>query len=219
MIVACPNCGAKYNIASSALGDKGRMVACSNCRHRWFVDPEREAPELPPAEPAPAPAPSNGSERNRMGEGTGVVRRGSKSTSLGWIVLLVLVAVIGGLVLTRDRIATAWPQVAGIYRAAGLSVVIDPGLEIRDVASSEVNEDGQRILVVTGEVVNTTDYAKTVPALRVALLDGERVEVASDVVAIEPEILEARATARFEKRLADVPTEARHTAVRFEDAP
>jgi predicted Zn finger-like uncharacterized protein len=217
MIVACPNCGAKYNIASSALGDKGRMVACSNCRHRWFVDPERAAPEPPPAEPAPAP--SNGSERNRMGEGTGVVRRGSKSTSLGWIVLLVLVAVIGGLVLARDRVATAWPQVAGIYRAAGLSVTIDPGLEIRDVASSEVNEDGQRILVVTGEVVNTTDYAKTVPALRVALLDGDRAEVASDVVTIEPEILEARATARFEKRLQDVPEEARHTAVRFEGAP
>jgi hypothetical protein len=148
-----------------------------------------------------------------------VVRRGSKSTALGWIVLLALLAVIGGLVLARDQVATAWPQLAGIYRAAGLSVTVDPGLEIRDVTSSEVNENGQRILVVSGEVVNTTDYAKTVPPLRVALLDGDRVEVASDQVAIEPKILEARATARFEKRLEDVPPEARHTAVRFEGAP
>jgi predicted Zn finger-like uncharacterized protein len=215
MIVTCPNCGAKYKIAGAAIGDKGRMVSCAACRHRWFVDPQRSAPDLPPDEPMPPVAP----DRPGLGEGTGVVRRGSKSTAVGWIVLLALLAVIGGLVLARDRVATAWPQLAGIYRTAGLSVTVDPGLEIRDVTSSEVNEAGERILVVSGEVVNTTDYAKTVPALRVALLDGDRVEVANDRVAIEPQILEARATARFEKRLEDVPPEARHTAVRFEDAP
>jgi predicted Zn finger-like uncharacterized protein len=215
MIVTCPNCGAKYKIDSAAIGEKGRMVSCASCRHRWFVDPERSGAELAAPEPPPPPS----AERPRLGEEPGTVRPGSRSSAFGWIVLLVLMAVVGGLVLARNQIATAWPQVAGMYRQLGLEVTVDPGLEIRGVTSSEIDEEGQRVLVVSGEIVNTTDYARSVPALRVALLDGERMELASEVVQVDPPILEARATTRFEKRLEDVPPEARHTAVRFEDAP
>ena len=217
MIVTCPNCAAKYKIAEAAIGDKGRMVSCANCRHRWFVGPEPV--EIGEArEPTPEPtATASLAERRRQGEGTGIVRRGSRSNALGWLVLLALVACVGALVLARDAIATAWPQIASVYRAVGLSVTVDPGLEIRNVASAEVDEAGQRVLVVTGEVVNTTDYAKNVPPLHVALLDDNRVEVASDVIPIEQTILEARATTKFEKRLEDIPSDARQTAVRFED--
>ncbi|WP_222181972.1 DUF3426 domain-containing protein [Geminicoccus harenae] len=216
MIVTCPNCGAKYKIDSAAIGEKGRMVACANCRHRWFVDPERPGAE--PAAPEPPPPPPT-AERPRLGEEPGMVRRGSRSSAFGWLVLLVLIAVVAGLVLARNQIATAWPQVAGMYRQLGLEVTVDPGLEIRGVTSSEIDEDGERVLVVSGEIVNTTDYARSVPALQVALLDGDRMELTSEVVRVEPPILEARATTRFETRLEDLPPEARHTVVRFEEAP
>ena len=217
MIVTCPNCAAKYQIASAAIGERGRMVSCANCRHRWFVDPEHEKAH-PPADPPPASLQVSPPERARVGDGTGVVRRGSKSTLLGWVVCLAVIAALAGLVLARDRVATMWPQIAGAYRLVGLSVNIDPGLEIRGVTSSETEENGQRILIVTGEVVNNEDYAKTVPPLHVAVLDNDRNELASETLSIDPAILEARATVRFEKRIVDVPTEARHTAVRFEGA-
>lgn len=217
MIVTCPNCAAKYKIDRTAIGDKGRMVACANCRHRWFVASDQSDHAPMPDQMAVA-VEAAGPERPWRGEGTGIVRRGSKSGAVGWIVLVALVAVLAGLVLGRDQLAATWPRLAGVYQAAGLTVNVHPELEIRNVASSEVTEDGQRILMVSGEVVNMTDYAKSLPALRVALLDADRVEVASDMVVLEPKILEARATVRFEKRLEDVPAEARHTAVHFEDA-
>ncbi|HEX2526992.1 MAG TPA: DUF3426 domain-containing protein [Geminicoccus sp.] len=213
MIVTCPNCAAKYRIDSAAIGERGRMVSCANCRHRWFVDPQHTATESATAPPPPAPDPV------RPGETSGTVRPGSRSSRLGWIVLLVLVTLVAGAVLARDRIATMWPQTAGVYRLVGLSVTIDPGIEIRGVTSAETQENGVRVLVVTGEVVNTTDYARTVPPLHVSVLDDDRKELVNEIIKVEPAILEARATVRFETRVQDVPPEARHTAVRLENRP
>ena len=219
MIVTCPNCAAKYKIDEAAIGEKGRMVSCANCRHRWFVAPDLAEADLPAEPRAVALAGLAVPERSWQGEGTGPVRRGSPSTAFIWLLALLAVAGVVVLIAARDTIATAWPPISNLYRAVGLSAVVDPGLEIRNVASSEVNEGGQRVLVVTGEVVNTTDYAKNVPPLRVALLDDDRNEVASDIVPIEPKILEARATTSFEKRLHDIPPNARQTAVHIDGIP
>ena len=215
MIVTCPNCSAQYRIESAAIGERGRMVSCANCRHRWFVDPEHSRAEQAAASSSPAPLPSAPQHH----EAAGSVRRGSRSSALGWIVLIVLALLVAGALLARDQIATMWPQTAGIFRLAGLSVTIDPGLEVRSVTSAENEENGVKVLVVTGEVVNTTDYAKTVPPVHVSILDNDRQELVSEVVMVEPAILEARATVRFETRIQDVPPEARHTAVRLEGAP
>ncbi|WP_421782942.1 zinc-ribbon domain-containing protein [Kiloniella litopenaei] len=42
MIVSCPECSSKFRIASDALGDSGRKVRCSSCRHTWFQEPDLE---------------------------------------------------------------------------------------------------------------------------------------------------------------------------------
>jgi predicted Zn finger-like uncharacterized protein len=80
MRLGCPNCGALYEVADTALPASGRTVECSACGHRWFHharaaapaagvasspaaeldDPETGAPEPEPAgdahEPATPPA-------------------------------------------------------------------------------------------------------------------------------------------------------------------
>ncbi len=53
MIITCPNCRTKYEIAEQALGD-GRKVLCAHCQRSWRARPE---PQRPRARTAAAEAP------------------------------------------------------------------------------------------------------------------------------------------------------------------
>ena len=65
MIIACPSCGARFNLDPAKLLPAGRNVRCAKCGHRWRQMPEGldepveiATPEpLPPEPPAPEPAP------------------------------------------------------------------------------------------------------------------------------------------------------------------
>ncbi len=39
MQIACPNCGASYEIAAAALGADGRKVRCAHCKETWIARP------------------------------------------------------------------------------------------------------------------------------------------------------------------------------------
>jgi predicted Zn finger-like uncharacterized protein len=73
VIIACPSCGARFNLDSAKLLPAGRNVRCAKCEHRWrqmpeghpgaYEDPAQIAtpepvPPEPPAEPAPPVAES-----------------------------------------------------------------------------------------------------------------------------------------------------------------
>ena len=36
MIITCNNCNKKFNIDSSLIPDKGRLLQCASCNHKWF---------------------------------------------------------------------------------------------------------------------------------------------------------------------------------------
>lgn len=40
MILACPNCSAKFRIKPEALGTGGRKVKCAKCGHQWHATPD-----------------------------------------------------------------------------------------------------------------------------------------------------------------------------------
>jgi len=49
MIITCPNCQTKYEVADHAIGSAGRKVQCANCHQSW----KATAPALPPKPPKP----------------------------------------------------------------------------------------------------------------------------------------------------------------------
>jgi predicted Zn finger-like uncharacterized protein len=64
VIIACPSCGARFNLDSAKLLPAGRNVRCAKCDHRWRQMPEgyeepaqiatpEPLPPEPPTEPAP----------------------------------------------------------------------------------------------------------------------------------------------------------------------
>jgi len=40
MIINCNNCNKKFNIDSSLISDKGRLLQCASCDHKWFFKKE-----------------------------------------------------------------------------------------------------------------------------------------------------------------------------------
>lgn len=72
MLLTCPNCATFYQIATSAIGAKGRSVRCVRCQKVWYVpataaqpavatgdaapaEPATEAAAAPPVAPDPGP--------------------------------------------------------------------------------------------------------------------------------------------------------------------
>jgi predicted Zn finger-like uncharacterized protein len=56
MRLACPNCGAEYEVADDVIPESGRDVQCSNCGHTWFEQPGAAAtPAAPAPDTDPAP--------------------------------------------------------------------------------------------------------------------------------------------------------------------
>lgn len=47
MIIICPNCQARYEVASNTIGNAGRKVQCASCQTNWRAvgEPEPAAPE------------------------------------------------------------------------------------------------------------------------------------------------------------------------------
>lgn len=50
MIITCPHCQTKYQVAYEAIGSAGRKVQCAHCRREWNQTPQPETPSFPPEE-------------------------------------------------------------------------------------------------------------------------------------------------------------------------
>lgn len=131
-------------------------------------------------------------------------------------VLAALVVVAGLLVLARGPIAAALPFTAGLYEALGLEVdTLGAGLHIVDVASRrEASETGET-LVVTGVVANVEDEERSVPSIRVMLLDTDDDPLQTEIVTPARRILSPGDRLDFAARLANPSPQARRIMVTF----
>jgi hypothetical protein len=77
---------------------------------------------------------------------------------------------LAGAAAFPESVVRAAPAAARIYSLAGMEVNAF-GFTIRDAASELQMESGAPLLAVRGEVVNVTDTALPVPALRFVLRD------------------------------------------------
>ncbi len=192
MIVTCPNCSTRYSLTSAYIGPSGRKVRCTKCGHTWFqrpveeehvmtsatigFDPRTESgpTEVRPARPMPAAKPVTITTASKGGD-----KR--RKPSVGWYALAASVAAIAAAGwLAREPIVHAWPPAALLYEMAGAPVPPPgAGLQLQNVRSEQRAEEGGVVLVVEGQIVNTSEAERPVPRLRAISLDHEKQPVQS----------------------------------------
>jgi predicted Zn finger-like uncharacterized protein len=202
MILTCPACSTRFNVAMTALG-AGRQVRCAKCRHTWFAEappgvaPASAAtvaeplrgtpPESPPIglvtdesldielRPIAAEAPDEPARAAAPRHPAAPAPARPRWVLGGWAALAAaIVLLLAGLGLGRGWLVDSWPRMARLYALVGLAG--EPpgaGLAFRQVSSARRDENGKPALVVEGEVANVSAMPRPVPDLVVVLEDGE----------------------------------------------
>lgn len=120
------------------------------------------------------------------------------------------------LVLIRDQLVKASPDLASLFQSIGLEVNLR-GLEFRDLRTFKEMADGKPALVIEGSVHNIKAETVPVPAVRLSLRDAENQEIYAWTIEPRARTLNALDEARFRTILTEFPSGVTDIQVRFVD--
>jgi len=129
------------------------------------------------------------------------------------LIALQLALICAGL-LWRNEIVHLMPQTASFFRAIGLGVNVR-GLAFADLRISRDAHDGITVLIIDGDIVNTTHSTVSVPRLRLALRNTGLAELISWTTPPDKGILGPGETLPFRSRLVSPPAGGSDILVRF----
>ncbi len=223
MILTCPGCATRYSIDPVTIGPEGRAVKCAKCGHKWR---EYQPDDMPkPVPPAPTvtetePQPEDGLSIEQMTAArkpaAAPVVTAPKRGWIGWLLLLlVLVMLVGGAYVARNNIVAQWPASAALYQALRIDVETPNklGLEIHDLRTRSVLQDGVTTLTVTGVIRNVTDTPHPLPRIRIALIDAEGQSVYSWTTTVEEPQVMPWGQVEFSSSMNEPPAEAKNVKV------
>ncbi|PWC81376.1 hypothetical protein TSH100_27230 [Azospirillum sp. TSH100] len=202
MIVSCPTCSTRYTLSDETLGQDGRKVRCARCGHTWWQMPDRAElePVIPDALTELRPSkPAKPAGKSKVKPPKTPRAKPARSTVIGFAVLGVLVAgTAAGAYFARDPIVRSWPPAALLYDMIGMPA--EPpgfGLELRNIHSEQKLEGGKTVLLLEGEVANTTDAERMLPPLRINTFGPEHKLLQSWTIEQSAETLGPGAAAGF----------------------
>jgi len=224
MILTCPACATRYQADEAKFPPQGRQVRCAKCGHVWHqpgpvavAEPEMAAA----SDPLHAPEPSLSRTRAfapaaTVQEGEPLARGAMLAVVVGWIALIAAILAIGySAVRYRQEISVIWPQSAGVYSSLGMKVNAH-GIDFSHVDYRRENEDGQTVLAVTGNIVNSGSRELPVPQnVRVTLSDSSNHELYHWNFTPNVQTMKPGQSSPFLTRLSSPPAAARHLEVRF----
>jgi predicted Zn finger-like uncharacterized protein len=184
MKLTCPACATRYLVDPRAIGAGGRKVRCARCKHVWFAMPPEDAVPVGLTQPAPpsAPPPEEIPPPRFQLPAVPAPRRPAWLVA-GWAALAAaIVLAIVVLTMFQDRLFVG-------QEGPGA------GLDFRNVRA-----EGEKELVIEGEVVNTTPVARAVPPFK-AVVRSDGKELAATRFQLAQKELPPGGTASFRATL------------------
>lgn len=228
MITGCPSCATHDGLPARRTGDTW-MSSCPTCGHELLetkaIEIFDEAPERPLMLTAAAAAAGADvdDEARRLAEAARLTaeryrekRASRRAKRRGWTILaLACLVPLAGAAAFPESVVRAAPAAARLYSLAGMEVNAF-GFTIRDAASELRMESGSALLAVRGEVVNVTDTARPVPALRFVLRDTSGEETyAWTLDGVGTRTVEPGEATSFLTRVAAPPAHVQNVEIRF----
>lgn len=223
MILKCPECSTRYVVDPAAIGPAGRTVRCSRCGHSWAEPPPADLPK--PAPPRLPPVEPVDSFSRRVPRGTNLPAlprpRRSRAPAILWtLVVLVFAGALAAAAWQRDLIMARVPATGQVYDLVGLGP--EPpgaGLQLFDVSPAVTRRDGQRVITISGFVVNISDRARVVPPMVGIVYDKSEKEIYRwRFSAPSPKLL-VRERVPFSTEIVNPPEAAARVNVTFDTAP
>jgi predicted Zn finger-like uncharacterized protein len=170
------------------------------------------------AEPDPVPAPMAG-PRAKLVRATKVAQEKppgmmKKLMSLPVAGTLMVLAVLAGGILQKQRVVEYLPQTAKLYAAIGMPVNLR-GIEIANVKSRLIDDNGIQVLVVDGDLRNVAGKQVPVPRLRFSVLGEKGDEIYAWSAQADKNSLNPGESINFRRRLAAPPQDGHRVNVRF----
>ncbi|MGL4240426.1 MAG: zinc-ribbon domain-containing protein [Beijerinckiaceae bacterium] len=131
------------------------------------------------------------------------------------VIFVALTLAAGAAAFTqRDAIVRLVPQSAAIFATAGKPVNLR-GIEIRNVRSRMVEDNGVSVLVIDGDLASTSSERVAIPRLRFAVLGSQGQELYVWSAQADRPTLQPGDSLNFRRRLAAPPSDGREVSVRF----
>jgi len=161
MIITCPSCSKRYMLDGDRIPPEGRQVRCASCQHVWRYLPEEETASrplpflgFPPSETTVTPPP--------------FVKK--RRPWIKWGILCLTGSVLAFFIFCRHTVVTLWPQAQKGYALIGLSARLPgEGLTITNPLSLIHRQGTAEMVVVAGDIRNTSPHVQTVPPLKITL--------------------------------------------------
>lgn len=143
--------------------------------------------------------------------------RNAKPKGSSKVTVMLMAAGIGTLAtlgLLRNEAVRLFPGVAPVFEAVGLGVSIG-NLDIAEVRSRLVREEGRETLEVTGTIANLARATQKLPVMRLSIRSNTGQEIYVWTAAADVHELAPGEKTVFRRRLASPPAESHSVMVRF----
>jgi predicted Zn finger-like uncharacterized protein len=224
MIVSCPSCTTRYDLAEHRQSASELTITCRNCGHRWREMPIIDVVDVPSR--AVARVIDHGHEPEidvqRLVEAARgaqeqfkVLRKARMKRISGWASLAVFVVTpFLAAAVMPETVVVAAPITIKVYEKLGYSVNIY-GLDIRRVEQKHTIINGARVLTIKGEVSNATSDIRKIPWLRFGLHGDDGKELYSWTLDTASRPLRPGETTSFVTRVAAAPELSKNLEIRF----